>query len=137
MPINKTLNGHVGQPARFGGDYLFRNESLPDNMTVYSGEHTLNNTLGRLKLSGEIDTNLPLVAGNILSIVLQYQESDEWKDFATLVSLSGASTLPAGTVFEYIPPPSDTKRIYRLSITTNFNASDVNLTSAIDILPLA
>jgi len=132
-----TLNGVVGQPARFGGDYLFRETALPNNTTLYSGEHTLNNTLGRLQLTGTIDKSLSLADANTLNVMLQYKDGDNWVNHTALVLLSGVSTLSAGQIFATIPVPSDTKRIYRLAVTSNFNASAVKLTAAVDILPLA
>jgi len=67
---------------------------------------------------------------------LQYKDGNDWKTLSTLVTLSGVNTLPAGEIFSIIPPPSNTKRIHRLQITTNFDASAVNLTAAIESLPL-
>jgi len=130
-----TLNGVVGQAAHFGGDYLFRDEALPNNTTKTSGNHTLNNTLGRLQLTGKIDQNLAMASGNTLTIALQYKDGSNWVTDKTLVSLSGAGTLPAGEIFAFIPVPSDTKRIYRLQVTSSFNASAVKLTAAVEILP--
>ena len=132
-----TLNGTIGQPARFGGDYFFRDEVLPNNTTIYSGEQTLNNTLGRLQVSGAIDLPLTLAGSNNLSVVLQYKDGDEWKVLATLLSVSGESTLSSGQIFAFIPVPSDTRRVHRLQITSNFDASAAKLTAAVDILPLA
>ena len=130
------LNGVVGQAAHFAGDYLFRNAALPNNATIHSGEHTLNNTLGKLLLVGTIDKNLPLTGSNTLTVLLQYKDINDWKTLSTLVSVSGESTIPAGQFFSTIPVPSNTKRIHRLQITTNFDASAVNLTAAIESLPL-
>jgi len=132
-----SLNGVVGQPAHFGGDYLFRNEALPNNTTKTSEEHTLNNTLGRLQLTGTINGSLIMAAGNTLTITLQYKDGTSWVNDKTLVSLSGVTTLTAGEIFGIIPVPSDTKRIYRLQVVSNFNASAVKLTAAVEILPLA
>jgi len=132
-----SLNGVVGQPAHFAGDYLFKEQALPNNTTLNSGEHTLNNTLGRLQLTGTIDQSLTMAAGNTLTIALQYKDVANWVTDKTLVSLSGAGTLPAGEVFAIIPTPSDTKRIYRLQIVSSFNASAVKLTAAVEILPLS
>ena len=132
-----TLNGVVGQPAHFAGDYLFRNAPLPNNTTIHSQEHTLNNTLGKLLLKGKIDKNLSLTGTNALTILLQYKERNEWKTLSTLVSVSGDNTIPAGEIFATIPVPSNTKRIHRLQITSNFDASAVKLTAAIEIMPLA
>jgi len=131
-----TLNGVVGQAAHFAGDYLFRKAALPNNTTIHSGEHTLNNTLGKLLLIGTIDKTLSLTETNALTILLQYKEGNDWKTLSTLVSVSGVNTLPAGQIFDTIPVPSNTKRIHRLQITTNFDASGVNLTAATEILPL-
>ena len=131
-----TLGGVVGQPAHFAGDYLFRNAALPNNTTIHSEEHTLNNTLGKLLLTGTIDKNLPLTGTNTLTVLLQYKEGNDWKTLSTLVSVSGESTIPAGEIFSTIPVPSHTKRIHRMQITSNFDASDVSLTAAIEIMPL-
>ena len=131
-----TLNGVVGQAAHFAGDYLFRNAPLPNNTTIHSGEHTLNNTLGKLLLTGKIDKNLSLTGTNALTVLLQYKERDEWKTLSTLLTVSGVNTIPAGQIFATIPVPSNTKRIHRLQITTNFDASAVKLTAAIEIMPL-
>jgi len=131
-----TLNGVVGQAAHFAGDYLFRNAALPNNATIHSGEHTLNNTLGKLLLVGTIDKNLSLTETNTLTVLLQYKDGNDWKTLSTLISLSGVSMLTAGEIFSIIPPPSNTKRIHRLQVTTNFDASAVSLTAAIESLPL-
>ena len=135
MPID-TLNGAVGQAAHFAGDYLFRDAALPNNATIHSEEHALNNTLGKLLLTGKIDKNLPLTGTNALTVLLQYKEGDEWKTLSMLLSVSGESTIPAGQIFAVIPVPSNTKRIHRLQITSNFDASTVKLTAAIETLPL-
>jgi len=132
-----SLNGIVGQVAHFGGDYLFRDKPLPNSTTINSEEHTFNNTLGRLQLTGTIDKSLETATGNTLTIKLQYKDGAAWRDDTTLVSLSGVGLLSAGQIFEKIPSPSDTKRVYRLQLTSNFNASTVKLTSAVEILPLA
>ena len=131
-----TLGGVVGQPAHFAGDYLFRNAVLPNDTTIHSEEHTLNNTLGKLLLTGTIDKNLPLSSTDALTVLLQYKEGTDWKELSTLLSISGESTLPAGQIFSTIPVPSNTKRIHRLKITSNFDASEVALTAAIELLPL-
>ena len=131
-----TLGGIVGQAAHFAGDYLFRKAALPNNATILSGEHTLNNTLGKLQLIGTIDKNLSLTGSNAISILLQYKEGNEWKTLSTLLSVSGVNTIPAGQIFATIPVPSNTKRIHRLQITTNFDASAVSLTAVIEPLPL-
>jgi len=132
-----SLNGVIGQPAHFAGDYLFRNTALPNNTTLTSEEHTLNNTLGRLQLTGKIDQSLVLASGNTLTIALQHKDGSAWVNDTTLVSLSGENTLVAGQIFGFIPLPSNTKRIYRLQVTSNFNASAVKLMAAVEILPLA
>jgi hypothetical protein len=132
-----SLNGVVGQAAHFAGDYLFRDVSLPNNTTINSEEHTLNNTLGRLQLTGVINQSLTMAAANTMSIVLQYKDGTNWVNDKTLLTLSGVGTLAAGQVFAMIPVPSDTKRIYRLQVVSNFNASTVKLTAAVEILPLA
>ena len=131
-----TLNGVVGQAAHFAGDYLFRKAALPNNATIQSGEHTLNNTLGKLLLVGTIDKNLSLTGTNALTVLLQYKDGNDWKALATLVSVSGENTIPAGQIFSTIPVPSNTKRIHRLQITTNFDASAVSLTAVIEPLPM-
>ena len=131
-----SLNGVVGQAAHFAGDYLFRKAALPNNATLYSEEHILNNTLGKLLLVGTIDKNLSLTGSNALTVLLQYKDGNDWKTLSTLVSISGESTIPAGQIFSTIPVPSNTKRIHRLQITTNFDASAINLTAAIESMPL-
>jgi hypothetical protein len=131
-----TLNGVVGQAAHFAGDYLFRKAALPNNTTIHSGEHTLNNTLGKLLLTGTIDKNLSLTGTNALTVLLQYKDGNDWKTLSMLVSVSGESTIPAGQIFSTIPVPSNTKRIHRLQIMSNFDASAVNLTAAIESMPL-
>jgi hypothetical protein len=131
-----TLNGVLGQPAHFAGDYLFRAATLPNNTTIHSGEHILNNTLGKLQLIGTINKNLSLTGSNAFTIALQYKEGNDWKTLSTLVSVSGVATIPAGQIFATIPVPSSTKRIHRLQVTTNFDASAVNLTAVIEPLPL-
>ena len=131
-----TLNGVVGQSAHFAGDYLFRNAVLPNNATIHSEEHILNNTLGKLLLAGTIDKSLSLTGTNALTILLQYKDGNDWKTLDILVSVSGVTTIPAGRIFEKIPVPSSTKRIHRLQITSNFDASAVKLTAAIEALPL-
>jgi len=83
-----TLNGVVGQAAHFAGDYLFRNAPLPNNATIHSEEHTLNNTLGKLLLVGTTDKNLSLTGTNALTVLLQYKDGSDWKTLSTLVSLS-------------------------------------------------
>jgi hypothetical protein len=130
-----TLNGVVGQPAHFAGDYLFRDATLPNNTTIHSGEHTLNNTLGKLLLTGKINKSLSLTGTNALTVLLQYKEGNDWKTLSTLLSVSGVNTIPAGQIFATIPVPSNTKRIHRLQITTNFDASAVSLTAAIESMP--
>ena len=132
-----SINGVVGQAAHFAGDYLFDNVALPNNTTLHSEEHTLNNTLGRLKLTGTLDQNLTMVAGNTLTITLQYKDGASWLADKTLVSLTGVNSIAAGEIFAIIPVPSDTRRIYRLQVATNFNASAVKLSAAVEALPLA
>jgi hypothetical protein len=132
-----ALNGVVGQAAHFASDYLFRDTALPNTATISSGEHVLNNTLGRLQLTGTIDKSLSLTGTNALTILLQYQDGSDWKTLATLVSVSGVVTLPAGQIFAAAPVQSNTRRIHRIQITSNFNASTVKLTAAVEILPLA
>ena len=132
---NDSLNGTVGQAARFASDYLFRNSALPSNTTIYSLEYTINNTLGKLMLVGTIDKNLSMAAGNTLTVALQYKDGTTWKTESTLLSASGATTFPAGQIFAIIPLPSETKRVFRLAATSNFNASDVKLTAAVEIMP--
>jgi len=134
--MSDTLNGTIGQPARFAGDYLFRDAALPNNTTLNSGEHTLNNTLGRLILTGEIDKSLEVPSGKVLAVNLQYKDGNNWLDDRIILT-ANEGTLSAGKVFEVIPVPSNTKRIYRLQVASNFDASDVNLTAAIEALPLA
>ena len=129
------LNGVVGQPAHFGGDYLFREAALPNNTTLHSGEHTLNNTLGRLQLTGTINQSLTLTEADVLTIMLQHYDGTNWVDDTVLVMASDEFTLSAGQIFATIPVPSDTKRIYRLQVTSNFDASAVKLTAAVEILP--
>ena len=131
-----TLNGVVGQAAHFAGDYLFRNTALPNNTTFHSEEHTLNNTLGKLLLTGTIDKSLSLTGTNALTILLQYKDGSDWKTLSTLVSVTGVVSIPAGQIFSTIPVPSNTKRIHRIQITSNFDASTVKLTAAIEALPL-
>jgi len=133
----EPFNVDVKQPVRFGGDYLFQNQSLPNNATVESAEYTLNNTLGRLQLTGTIDAALTMAAGNTLSVVLQVKDGVTWKDSTTLLSQSGVATFSAGQIFGIIPIPNDTQRIYRLKVTSNFNASAVKLTATVATLPLA
>ena len=132
-----TLNGIIGQAAHFAGDYLFRSRALPNNATIHSEEHTLNNTLGRLKLTGTLDMSLSLTGTNSLSIELQYKEGQAWQPLKTLLSASGVATVPAGEIFAVIPVPSDTRRIHRIQITSNFDASAVKITAAIEALPFA
>ena len=132
-----SLNGVVGQPAHFAGDYLWKGQALPNNTTIHSEEHTLNNTLGRLQLTGTIDDTLSLTGSNALTVKLQHKDGSTWKDDSTLVSVSGVTTLSSGQIFAVIPVPSDTKRIYRLAVTSNFDASAVKLTAAVEILPLS
>jgi len=130
-----SLNGVVGEVARFAGDYLFRERALPNNTTINSEEHTLNNTLGRLQLTGEINRNLTLSGTNSLTVTLQWLDGTEWRNLATVFSASGVATIPAGRLF--IPVPSNTRRIHRLQVTTNFNAVEVGLTAAVELLPLS
>ena len=129
-----SLNGIVGQPAHFAGDYLFRQQALPNTTTIYSEDYTFNNTLGKLKLVGEIHAPLTMAVGNTLSIMIQYQDDTVWKNLSTLLSLSGANTLEAGEIFACVPVPNESKRKFRLSVTTNFDASDVAITAAVEIL---
>ena len=133
----ESSNGMFEHAARFASDYMFRNSSLPNNATVYSESHVLNNTQGRLLLTGVIDKDISLTGTNALTITLEYQEGDEWKNFSTLLSVSADDLIASGKVFEFIPPPSNTRRIFRLAVTANFDASDVNITSVIEALPLA
>jgi len=132
-----SLNGVLGQAAHFAGDYLFRDTALPNDGTLDSDEHTLGNTLGKLQLTGKIDQQLSLTGTDALTIVLQYQDGSEWKTLHTLVSVSGSTTVHAGEIFAFVPPPSNTRRIYRIQVTTNFDASEVKLTAAIEILPIS
>ena len=74
-----TLNGVVGQAAHFAGDYLFRKAALPNNATIHSGEHILNNTLGKLLLIGTIDKNLSLTGTNALTVLLQYKDGKHYE----------------------------------------------------------
>jgi len=129
------LNGNLGDAAHFAGDYLFRDKPLPNNATIHSEEHTLNNTLGRLQLTGTISKTLALTGTNSLTAVLQYKDDTEWRNLATLFSASGVATVPAGTLFEFVPPPNDSRRICRLAVTTNFDATAATLTAAVEILP--
>ena len=132
-----ALNGVIGQPAHFASDYLFRNVPLPNNTTITSEEYTFNNTLGRLQLVGTLDKSLALTGTNSLTVTLQYKSGTSWVNDSTLLSLSGVVTRSAGQIFTVIPVPSDTKRIYRLQVTSNFNASAINITAAVEILPIA
>jgi len=134
--MSNTLNGIVGEAAHFAGDYLFRDTALPNNAAIHSTEHTLNNTLGRLQLTGTLDQSLTMAAGNTLTIDLQYKDGTNWHTLNTLLSRSGAGTILAGTIFESIPVPSDTRRDHRIQVTSNFDASAVKLTAAIETLPL-
>jgi len=74
-----SLNGIVGQPAHFASDFLFRESALPNSTTIYSEEYTFNNTIGKLMLVGTIDKNLSMVAGNTLTVLLQYKDGTDWK----------------------------------------------------------
>ena len=134
--MSNTLNGIVGESAHFAGDYLFRETALPNNETIYSEEHTLNNTLGRLQLTGTLDQSLTMAAGNMLTVELQYKDGTNWQTLHTLLSRSGTGTISAGTIFEYIPAPSETRRDHRIQVTSNFDASAVKLTAVIETLPL-
>ena len=130
-----SLNGVLGQAARFASDYLIRGSLLPNNNTIQSAEYTFNNTLGKLRLVGTIDSNLVMAAANTLTVRLQYKDSNgAWQNDVTML-ISGAATRPAGELFSFIPPPSDTKRVYRMEITTNFNAATTRLTAAVELLP--
>ena len=130
-----TLNGIVGQPAHFAGDYLFKNKALPNDTTITSEEYTLNNTLGKLLLVGTTDAPLAMEAGNSLVVMLQYKDGNDWKNLTTLFSQTSAGTISAGQIFDIIPTPSNTRRFHRLQVTSNFDASAVKLTAAIEIMP--
>jgi len=130
-----SLNGNLGDAAHFADDYLFREKALPNNETIHSEEHTLNNTLGRLQLTGTVNKTLVLTDDHSLNVAVQYKDGAEWHDLAIVVSASGDKTIPVGTLFEFIPPPSNTRRICRLAVTTNFDATAVSLTAAVEILP--
>lgn len=132
-----SLNGIVGQAAHFAGDYLFKAAALPNNASITSEEHTLNNTLGRLQLTGTIDTPLTIAAEGHLTITLQNKAADgSWEKYADVLSANN-QVLSAGQVFAMIPTPDDTKRIFRLVITTDFDASAAKLTATVEALPLA
>ena len=106
-----SLNGVLGQAARFASDYLIRGSLLPNSNTIHSAEYTFNNTLGKLRLVGTIDSNLVMAAANTLTVRLQYKDGDgAWQNDVTML-ISGAATRPAGELFAFIPPPSDTKRV--------------------------
>ena len=134
--LSNSLNGIVGESAHFAGDYLFRETALPNSTTIHSTEHTLNNTLGRLQLTGTLHQSLTMAAGNTLTVELQYKDGTNWQTLKTLLSRTGAGAISAGTIFESIPAPSDTRRVYRIQVTSNFNASAVKLTAAVETLPL-
>ena len=134
MPTN-ALNGTLGDPAHFAGDFLFKDAALPNNTTIYSDEHTLNNALGRLQLTGTIDTNLSIAADKSLSVTLQSKTGETWNDYNIVTLKEGETTIPVGELFAHIPVPSETQRLYRLKVTTDFNASAVKLTTAIEIVP--
>ena len=129
------LNGTVGEPAHFAGDYLFKDAAMPNSNTITSEAQTLNNALGRLQLTGTIDANLSLEATKSLSVTLQYKDGETWKNLVTVYSVTGAETIPAGQLFAYIPVPDEVRRICRLQVTADFDASAVKLTTAIEILP--
>jgi len=134
--MTNALNGVIGEATHFAGDYLFKEQALPNATTLYSEGHTLNNTLGRLQLTGTLDGNLSVADTKNLTVTLQYKDgSGAWQPLATLVSIAGVATIPAGKLFEYIPVPHDTRREHRLQVTTDFNASAVKLTAAVEILP--
>ena len=42
-----SLNGIVGQPAHFAGDYLFRQQALPNTSTIYSEDYTIDILTGK------------------------------------------------------------------------------------------
>ena len=89
-------------------------------------------------------TLLALETKNELRIAIKLSTSEmpmRHKDISETLKINkqrcSNGTLAAGKVFEVIPVPSDTRRFYRLQVTSNFDASDVNLTAAITTLPLA
>lgn len=131
-----SLSGSIGQPAHFYGDYLFRSAALPNAGTITSDEYTMNNTLGALKLRGYIDSTLETGTGN-LSIELQYKDtSGAWRTYTQLVTATN-KTLGDSDLFEVMPVPNTEKRIFRLAITTDFDASGVNITCPIELIPRA
>lgn len=134
--MNDTFTGTIGQPAHFSGDYVFKDTALPSSGTLNSDECILNNAQGKLKLHGYVDASLALAAGNTLTAKLQYKDdANAWQDDQTIVSLSGAATVPTGTLFEVSPIPSVTKRVFRVVVTSNFNASAAKLTCAVEYIP--
>jgi len=132
-----SLNGVIGQPGHFAGDYMFKALALPNASTIYSEEKTLNNTLGRLQIVGTIDTPLTIAQAGHLTVVLENKKSDgTWEKYADVFAASNQSLL-TGQMFAIIPVPHDTKRIFRLAVTSDFDASAVKLTAAIETLPMA
>jgi hypothetical protein len=132
MPLNGTIGG---EPIHFHDDYLFKNVPLPNSATKTGTEKTLNNTLGGLRIRGILNESLTIPAGKSLTIDLQYLDDKTWKKDDTLCSF-GPGDVAAGTVlFDRIPIPDTEKRVYRLSVTTNFDASAATITCPIELMP--
>ncbi|MDR3235015.1 MAG: hypothetical protein LBT46_15370 [Planctomycetaceae bacterium] len=132
---NDTLNGKIGQEPHYYGDYVFNRAALPNNATVNSNEFTLNNTNGALKIRGYIDAELTLTSEQHLTLKLQYKDSaGDWQDDATVLSSSNA-TIGSVNLFEVMPVPSTLKRVFRLQMTADFDASAVHLTAPIEYIP--
>jgi uncharacterized membrane protein len=127
------LTGQIGQPAHFNGDYLFKKTALPNSATIYSEEYTFNNTLGALKIRGYTDESLTVPNAKSLNIKLQYKDGPSWVDDMTLLSATDKA-IAAGDWFEFIPVPSTVKRIFRLAVTSDFNASAVELNAAVEFI---
>ena len=117
------------QDAKLPALMTVKEKALPNNATIHSEEYTLNNTLGRLQLTGTVNKILTLADDHSLNVTVQYKEGTKWHDLATVFSATSGKTIPAGTLFEFIPPPSNTRRVCRLAVTTNFD------TAAVEILP--
>jgi hypothetical protein len=131
---NDTLTGYIGQPAHFYDDYLFKDAALPNAATITGTECTLNNTLGQLKIRGTIDSSLTVPSSKSITIKLQYKSSgDTWVDEHVFVSATN-TTLAAGDLFEFIPIANTVKRIFRILVTADFNASTTKLTVPIEYI---
>jgi hypothetical protein len=122
--------GIIGKNTHFAPDVVLDGVSLESSGTTTSGEFLLAQTLGRTEIRIVADTAIAVGSDNLtVSIITSPTSGGTFNDTIFVRALTGVSFVIGDTVAAYIPTQEITECYAKVTILTDYNATDEDVSA--------